>query len=463
MGLLRDLAPVYLAGHVMVVGFQSCYPTSWLLVERLGGSKAFYGWTVSAYMLMALASSLVFGKLTTRQRLKPLLLTGFFVSMTGYVLYAFAQHNWMVMLGRLLSGFGFGSAGLCLTWIAFATPESDRTKAIAIFSSCQFFGAVVGPIMGSGVTEIPFHKYGLPIHPDAAAGLLGCVEALVLLAVLLVFLDPAQVVSDSEAETGKLLATRNAPGSPTSSPRHQNVDEESASVAFSVQQPDQPVLDRGAAAVLMLVYFTVQVTMGGTEAAFAPMTNEYFQWSQFDNGVLYSCMFFLGFLGSSSVQWTGVKFGENLTLAASQLVQVGGLFIFIKYSAGFTAAQFIIAVVVFTAGFSSTFSAVVAFYSKCIPSKQQGVWMGYFGLVSSAGRIVGPLYQGYVIKVSINAIFYGLLALATVSTFAQLVAYARLGRAAQQASDERSDEPRPGRLRAEMSASSLNSNQVKMF
>ena len=382
--------------------------------------------------------------------------------------------------------------------------------------------------MGSGVTEIPFHKYGLPIHPDAAAGLLGCVEALVLLAVLLVFLDPAQVVGDSEAgeltcdappvrwqplmppafaETGKLLANRNAPGSPTSSPRHKNVDEESASVAFSVQQPDQPVLDRGAAAVLMLVYFTVQVTMGGTEAAFAPMTNEYFQWSQFDNGVLYSCMFFLGtlpwqriqlvwpclqlmqpragFLGSSSVQWTGVKFGENLTLAASQLVQVGGLFIFIKYSAGFTAAQFIIAVVVFTAGFSSTFSAVVAFYSKCIPSKQQvrveqrtracafpayisrpfaqGVWMGYFGLVSSAGRIVGPLYQGYVIKVSINAIFYGLLALATVSTFAQLVAYARLGRAAQQASDERSDEPRPGRLRAEMSASSLNSNQVKVF
>ena len=231
---------------------------------------------------------------------------------------------------------------------------------------------------------------------------------------LLVFLDPAQVVGDSEAgeltcdappvrwqplmppafaETGKLLATRNAPGSPTSSPRHKNVDEESASVAFSVQQPDQPVLDRGAAAVLMLVYFTVQVTMGGTEAAFAPMTNEYFQWSQFDNGVLYSCMFFLGtlpwqriqlvwprlqltqpragFLGSSSVQWTGVKFGENLTLAASQLVQVGGLFIFIKYSADFTAAQFIIAVVVFTAGFSSTFSAVVAFYSKCIPSKQQ--------------------------------------------------------------------------------------------
>jgi len=89
--------------------------------------------------------------------------------------------------------------------------------------------------------------------------------------------------------------------------------------------------------------------------------------------------------------------------------------------------------------------------------------MGYFGLVSSAGRIVGPLYQGYVIKVSINAIFYGLLALATVSTFAQLVAYARLGRAAQQASDERSDEPRPGRLRAEMSASSLNSNQVTVF
>ena len=114
MGLLRDLAPVYLAGHVMVVGFQSCYPTSWLLVERLGGSKAFYGWTVSAYMLMALASSLVFGKLTTRQRLKPLLLTGFFVSMTGYVLYAFAQHNWMVMLGRLLSGFGFG-AFYCVT------------------------------------------------------------------------------------------------------------------------------------------------------------------------------------------------------------------------------------------------------------------------------------------------------------------------------------------------------------
>lgn len=439
MANFRKLAPIYLAGHVMVVGFQSTYPTAWLLVNRLGGSKAFYGWTVAAYMMMALCSSLVFGWVTTRRRLKRLILLAFTMSMTGYFIYAFAASLWMVLVGRLLGGFGFGCAGLCLNWVAFSLSDDERTGAVATFSSCQFAGAVVGPILGAAVAKIPFEAHGIPIHAEAAAGLLGGVEAAVLLGVLMFTLDSQDL--GGEEERAALLKTG---GSPTSLP-------------VGVLRGRVPTLDYVAAAALMFVYFTVQVTMGGTEAAFAPITNDYFDWSGIDNGLLYSGMFLMGFFGSSSVQFTSKCCGENVTLLLSQVLQVLGLCGFIRYSDKFSEVQFFISLVVFTAGFSSTFSSVVALYSKCIPEKSQGAWMGYFTLVSSAGRITGPVWQGYILKyVGINANFYGLVGLAGASLVLHLVLSERIGRAPELAKSNGSGDPER-RLPMEASNSSLNS------
>lgn len=111
---------------------------------------------------------IVGGALSDRFGAKSVILSGCIVRVVGYLLLAFGQSLWPVILGACLTGVGGALFSPSIeALLAKAGTQSEakgkrsRAEWFALFAVCGELGAVLGPVMGALLTGLGFRQVAL--------------------------------------------------------------------------------------------------------------------------------------------------------------------------------------------------------------------------------------------------------------------------------------------------------------
>lgn len=124
------------------------------LVQEFGASAAMIGFLTAVSSLTALGGQRVFGRLLDRKSaLWVQMVCGFIIPILPLA-WVFITASWQVAFINLLGGFiwaGYNLANFNL--LLELTPDAQRPRAVALYQTAVFAGAVIGPLLGGYLAD----------------------------------------------------------------------------------------------------------------------------------------------------------------------------------------------------------------------------------------------------------------------------------------------------------------------
>jgi len=119
-----------------------------------------YGWVFSAYLLAQLVGTVITGQWVDRiGPAKPFIVT-ILVFALGILIAALAPNMLVLILGRILQGYGAGALVNCVyTAITIRFDDSLRPQILAVFSSAYILPGLVGPYVAGVIAEYLSWRY----------------------------------------------------------------------------------------------------------------------------------------------------------------------------------------------------------------------------------------------------------------------------------------------------------------
>lgn len=140
------------------------------------GGFSLYSWVFSAYLLMHTVTVLIYGKLSDMFGRKPVINFGISVFLIGSLLCGLAQSMLMLVVFRLIQGFGAGAVtSIATTIVGDIYTKEERAKIQGYLSSVWGISAILGPALGGILVSYASWKYvfwlNIPLGLLAMAGI----------------------------------------------------------------------------------------------------------------------------------------------------------------------------------------------------------------------------------------------------------------------------------------------------
>ncbi len=147
------------------------------IVEEIGGAHLI-AWTVSLYEIGSVTASAACGLVVLRYGLRIPMFIAMLVFAAGCAVSAAAPEMWVMLLGRLLQGFGGGGL-LALSFVATAIIFPRQLLARVMGTISVFWGAsaFTGPLLGSVFVEFSTWRSGFTTFTAIAVLLSLCILA----------------------------------------------------------------------------------------------------------------------------------------------------------------------------------------------------------------------------------------------------------------------------------------------
>ncbi|HET9942088.1 MAG TPA: MFS transporter, partial [Terriglobia bacterium] len=143
LAILIAVAGIDLLGATMV------FPQIPFYAQHFNSSPTFIGIIFASFFLAQLLSAPIWGRISDRYGRRPALLIGLTALGLGYVIFAFANSLWMLLLARFIQGAGGGTTGVTQAYVADTVRPEDRARALGWLSAGTNVGTMVGPALGS--------------------------------------------------------------------------------------------------------------------------------------------------------------------------------------------------------------------------------------------------------------------------------------------------------------------------
>ena len=179
----------------VVIGTLSPYLTS------LGGDSFFLGLVVAAFSVGRLIASFAFGALSDYWTTRSVLLLSTVGCMVGNFLYCFSatvSSKYLLLVSRVLTGFGTGMLSVARTHVSVTTPGDERTLWMSWLGIVQFVGFAITPVVGN--VNINFNLGVVPVNTYTFATLMLLVLEVVLFACLLLFMSKRSTAEEKEKQ-----------------------------------------------------------------------------------------------------------------------------------------------------------------------------------------------------------------------------------------------------------------------
>jgi len=157
----RNIAILFFTLIVVMLGFGMIIPILPFLVEEFGGSGIAMGMLMAIFSLMQFVFSPLWGELSDRYGLKPLLILGTLgngLTMIGFALSSSLETLYLFRaLGGILSSATLPTA---MAFIGDSTQEDERGAGMGIIGAAMGVGMVLGPgiggMLGNTSLQAPF-------------------------------------------------------------------------------------------------------------------------------------------------------------------------------------------------------------------------------------------------------------------------------------------------------------------
>ena len=323
--------------------------------RRTGASEAALGASLAAYAVPIVLLSLPLGRLADSVGRRGLLIAGLVLAAAGSGVIAASESIWPLMLGRVIQGVGSAAS-----WIAALALVSDRARpgrrgeAIGVALGATSAGSIAGPALG-GVT----------------ADLLSFA-----IAVAATFLLPPE--------------RRTAPRTPAWATIRRSVGSGTGAVAVGMTV--------AGACALGLIEVVAPLDLDSRLGLSSAVIGLLFAWS---------------IAVDAAVAPFGGRWGDRhgrLGPAVFGLAATAGSALLLAGLGGTVGAA--LALGVFGAGFSLTFSAAVPWLDEAFGEVERGLGYGVLNLLYATGYTIGPLIGGALLEVASATAAYALTAVA---------------------------------------------------
>lgn len=325
-------------------GFGMVIPFLPLYAHSLGASGFQVGLLLATYSLAQLVFAPLWGRLSDRIGRKPIIVIAAAATSASFVVLGSATTLPAVFVGRaILGSFGVGMS-TAQAWVADATPEDERGRAMALIGASNAVGFTLGPALGalgvlSGGLSAPFWF--------------------------------AAVCAGGNAILASIILPKIAPR-----PR----------VVTTLRLHD--LASSRSFVICLLVSFVLTYAFSNVEATFALFTADELAFTPTSNGLFFV---YLGLAAATTqvlgTRWLATRMRDQgrvivglalLAIGAGTLPSVHG------------AAALFVPMAIMAAGFGVTSPSLAAWVSRSANAERQGEAMGFAQSASAMARVAGP-------------------------------------------------------------------------
>jgi len=163
----RMLAPLWIAIFIDVLGFTILFPLVGFFGELFDTSDVVIGLIFSVNAMFGFVFGPILSKLSDKYGRKPLLLISQFGTLLAFILTAFSNSLWMLVIARMIDGMFGGNFPIAKAIISDSVPPKDRGIQMANVGIAHVLASLIGPAIGG----IFFTFFGLLGPGLFAAGL----------------------------------------------------------------------------------------------------------------------------------------------------------------------------------------------------------------------------------------------------------------------------------------------------
>ena len=352
------LTVLMITAFVDMLGLAMIIPLLPFYATKMGASATIVGVLIAAFSIAQLASAPLWGRFSDRYGRRPALLAGLLISAIAYVIFAYSSTIWLLLISRVVQGFGGGTIGVVQAYVADASDPNDRAKSLGWLSAATSLGAVVGPAIGSVLIHWGRHAPGI-------ASAIFCVLISIFAAIYL-----------RESNDGALTTSETQVPHQTSS----------GAVWSVIARPREP------AQRLIWIYTVGIGAFYGTAPTLPLILADRLPITEANVG------FFVMYLGGMGVivragilgrmiEWLGeVRLTRlGLVLLATGLAMVAAVHSYLTLAVALTLMPL---------GTAFVFPCVTAMLSRVVPKKHRGLYMGVQHTFGGVSRVVFPLAAG---------------------------------------------------------------------
>ena len=357
-GSRRNIAVLSFAMVVVMLGFGMVIPIFPFYIESLGVGGRELGLLVAISSFMEFVFAPLWGAVSDRAGRKPVLLVGLCGYFISLLLMGLANTYWILLLVRAVSGIlSSATFTTSMAFVSDVTSEDDRANGLGILGSAMGLGVIVGPGVGG---LLGTENLSLPFFVSSGLSL---VAALMVLLIL-----------------------------PESLQRKTGFQD------LQIQSPMKGFLNAltGDIGVLFFLAFLLSFGLTNFEAIFGLYVSGKFGYGPERVGAILMVVGVASAIGKGVLTGPLTRaFGENNVIRGSLLA---GSLCFMLLLRAETYPIILAATALFILSKTLLRPSILSVISKNT-TMGQGVVLGVSNSFMSLGRIIGPLWAGYVFDI----------------------------------------------------------------
>src|SRR5688500_7499182 len=354
--MLKKLLVLIVTAFVDMVGLLMVLPLMPFYARDLGAGSLMVTVMVVAFTAAQLMSAPLWGRFSDRYGRKPAMLVGLGSAAIGFVVFAYANSIWLLLLSRIVQGAGGGTVGVIQAYVADAVEPQNRAKALGWLSAATNLGVAIGPALGSAALVM-----GRP-GPGLTAAALCLLNIFFAWRFLRESRDMTEV-SDKKPGTSRAMIAR----------------------VFSHAGEPAPKL--------IWIYAIAMGAFSGLMAILALFLADRFGVNEDNIWIFFSYVGVISVVTRAGILgWAVDRYGEaRLSVMGLILLAVG--LATIPFASGYVTLALSVALI--PLGTAFTFPCVTSMLSRVIPSHERGLYMGVQQTFGGLARVIVPLWAGF--------------------------------------------------------------------
>lgn len=402
------LTTVFLVVLVDLIGFGIVLPLLPFYASKFGASAVLIGALYSIYSLAQLVFSPIWGGLSDRIGRRPIMLMSTLGSFFAYILFAYSNSLWLLLVSRLIAGVMGGNISTAQAYVADVTAPEDRAKGMGLIGAAFGIGFVAGPGLATLLIHPAFHEFfnrvGLVVLSDmihqnkyAIPGLFAAMLSF-LSFLLVAFKLPETVKNKGAVDSGRIVKT-----SLFTRGFWQSLSQQSQSSAKHILP------------LLMLSIFLISLGHSSLYSAFPLFCKKMLALSAENVGMLFVAMGLVTVLVQGGlIRPLEKRFGEQRLFLTGSVLMVTGL-VLIPFAG--SQGILILYLSIMAVGVSLNGPTLNSLISKEADPARIGAALGSSQGLSALGRVIGPTWGGLLFVFSVKLPFILTALLVTITVF----------------------------------------------